>query len=175
MLYLQKSNQDGVCWCSCKVNPETLAGFATIPGLAQGDCPWCGCGWLFSCISCRKAFTFARTTHVDKTPEDIARLDLSGFLDRPLEDSDTSMVISSVDTLSHLSLDDGAAYAILDTRPVMLSRGPVRFMGLYGYHDLPELPQLKWKPRLLDTVYNPLATTTYWRAARRARAERLAH
>ena len=50
--YIAKANNDVLSHCQCA---DTLAA-----GPAQLDCPWCGCGWLFSCIKCRKAFTFGR-------------------------------------------------------------------------------------------------------------------
>src|SRR3546814_13186225 len=45
----------------------------------QLDCPWCGCGWLIPCLTCRKSFTFAEVRETDITliefgrPEVVAR------------------------------------------------------------------------------------------------------
>ena len=43
----------GLCFCVCPVE-ETLA------YTGQKDCPWCGCGWLWSCYRCGKAFSVAQ-------------------------------------------------------------------------------------------------------------------
>src|SRR5205809_7865690 len=67
-VYLAKDNAELVCHCKC---PQALMTFPP-----QMDCPWCGCGWLFTCIECRKAFTFARGVLVDLTWEELARRDL---------------------------------------------------------------------------------------------------
>lgn len=44
-IYLIKDNDDLCSHCAC----ETA--YITFP--PQMDCPWCGCGWLFSCTACR--------------------------------------------------------------------------------------------------------------------------
>jgi hypothetical protein len=64
-VYLCKDNDDLISHCTCR---EALV---APPG--QADCPWCGCGWLFSCLSCRKAFTFARAVPGQKDLEMIVR------------------------------------------------------------------------------------------------------
>ena len=51
-VYLVKANNDLISHCACSN--------AVIGAPAQMDCPWCGCGWLFVCSKCRKAFSFAR-------------------------------------------------------------------------------------------------------------------
>ena len=68
MIYLRKANSDVVNHCKCADS------YVTAPG--QMDSPWCGCGWLFTCSDCRKAFTFAEAVEVDFTLEEMARRDL---------------------------------------------------------------------------------------------------
>src|SRR5438045_9747402 len=65
MIYLRKANSDLIDHCKCG------GGYISSPG--QMDCPWCGCGWLFTCVDCRKAFTFAEAVEVDFTLEEMAR------------------------------------------------------------------------------------------------------
>jgi hypothetical protein len=49
---LKKANGDLVSFCRW--------GDVHITYPPQLSCPWCGCVWLFACIACRKAFTFAQ-------------------------------------------------------------------------------------------------------------------
>ena len=62
-LYLRKANDDLVSNCRC-AKAEAL-----ITAPCQMDCPWCGCGWLFICSHCRKAFTFAEAFEVEESWE----------------------------------------------------------------------------------------------------------
>ena len=62
-----KANDEVLSFCACQQPLVALPG--------QLDCPWCGCGWLASCIECRKAFTFAKVVDVDLTYEQIVRRD----------------------------------------------------------------------------------------------------
>lgn len=59
ILYLVKKNDDVISHCKCE---ESFVGEE-----GQLDCPWCGCGWLFSCSKCRKAFTFSEAAEIEKT------------------------------------------------------------------------------------------------------------
>ena len=68
--YITKANDNVLSHCTCK---GVIAS-----GPAQMDCPWCGCGWLITCMNCRKAFTFARVIELDSTYEDIAAEDQGG-------------------------------------------------------------------------------------------------
>lgn len=67
-IYLIKDNDDLVSHCQCQRAAVTFP--------PQMDCPWCGCGWLFTCIDCRKAFSFAKAVEVDESWEDLGRRDL---------------------------------------------------------------------------------------------------
>ena len=65
-LYLRKANNDLVSHCRCAKED------ALISSPCQMDCPWCGCGWLFTCSRCRKAFTFAEGVEVHESWEETA-------------------------------------------------------------------------------------------------------
>jgi hypothetical protein len=67
-IYLKKANDELVSHCRCA---EALITFPP-----QMDCPWCGCGWLFTCIECRRAFAFAEGIVVDELWEETAARDL---------------------------------------------------------------------------------------------------
>src|SRR6266496_4072320 len=73
MIYLRKANDQLICYCKC----DKAEALISDPG--QLDCPWCGCGWLFTCIKCRKAFTFAEAVEVDLSLEELAEMDIVGF------------------------------------------------------------------------------------------------
>ena len=69
IIYLVKDNDDLVSHCDCEVAHITFP--------PQMGCPWCGCGWLFTCIECRKAFTFARGVELDTSWQGLAIRDLT--------------------------------------------------------------------------------------------------
>jgi hypothetical protein len=72
--FLTKASDMVISHCRCP-SENALIMFP-----AQMDCPWCGCGWLFTCRTCRKAFTFATAVEVEASLEELARQDLSsGF------------------------------------------------------------------------------------------------
>jgi hypothetical protein len=75
-LYLAKANDDLVSHCRC-ARPDAL-----ISSPCQMDCPWCGCGWLFICSRCRKAFTFAQAVEVNETWEQTADRTIRGLYQR---------------------------------------------------------------------------------------------
>src|SRR5262249_32220662 len=66
-MYLRKANDDLVSHCGCDKAD------ALVSSPCQMDCPWCGCGWLFGCSRCRKAFTFAEAVEVDESWEQTGR------------------------------------------------------------------------------------------------------
>src|SRR5437016_12366537 len=74
MIYLRKANNDIINWCKC------TDGYISSPG--QMDCPWCGCGWLFICSRCRKAFTFAEAVEIDESWEQTAHRSIRGHYER---------------------------------------------------------------------------------------------
>lgn len=65
-LYLRKANDGFVSHCKCDKAD------ALISSPSQMDCPWCGCGWLFICSRCCKAFTFVEAVQVDESWEKTA-------------------------------------------------------------------------------------------------------
>lgn len=165
MLYLQKSSDEAISWCRC--DPKDA--LVSVPGHAQADCPWCGCGWLYSCIVCRKAFTYARAVEIDATPKALVAADLKSFGEVL---PSASMLAEGISTIERLDLIEGVEYAILDTQPVAVEPGPVSIRGAYGDHDLTELPQRAWRPTMADN--HILGMPSYWhhaRAAKRARVQ----
>ena len=131
-VYLVKDSDDLISWCKCPI------ALASAPG--QLDCPWCGCGWLFSCVTCRKAFTFARGVVVDRTLESIGADDLHGMGGKWGDDALHDWVISMSELLK--GVEPGQRYVYLDGWFLPADRSPPRLDGWYARHQLAEAPQI---------------------------------
>ena len=152
-IYLEKANEKLICHCKCAR--------ALVSSPCQMDCPWCGCGWLFTCLRCRRAFTFARAVEIDAGLEDLARTHLTGFLGwapQPRESADW------IDEMAIL-LDPvilGHEYVYLDGIYVDTQEQAIAIEGWHSRHELPYVPHVKAMedPSVLDhTLRNEL----YWR------------
>ncbi len=153
ILYLQKKNSDLICHCECE---ESLVGD---PG--QLDCPWCGCGWLFSCTKCRKAFSFAIAVEVDKTWEELAKEDLYGYSKKEPTEQDVSEWIEFMQgMLEHVEL--GQDYIYLDGYFIPANEEDFEAEGWHSKHDFRKTPQiiaLKEDPEIINQV---LSNREYW-------------
>ena len=152
IIYLVKDNDDLVSHCRCK------NAFITFP--PQMDCPWCGCGWLFTCTDCRKAFTFARGVEVDETWEGIAARDLKC---RSGRDAAADELREWVDAMKVIlkGIRVGGRYVILDGWIIDVDAESVGIEGWHSVHQLPFVPQVK---ALKDQVVlrDILANERYW-------------
>lgn len=153
-IYLRKACDDVVSHCSCG------DGRVTFP--PQMDCPWCGCGWLFTCITCRKAFTFAEGFETDATWEELARDDISGGWHHEPSDEDVSAWVDAMQQIL-ADVEPGRRYVILDGAVIPVDSAGVEFDGLHSHHDLDSLPQVD---ALSDSSVIPklLANPEYWTA-----------
>lgn len=134
--YLAKSSQDGVCHCTCKE--------ALISSPGQLDCPWCGCGWLYTCIECRKAFTFARCLEVAASYEELARRDIQARNQRkPVSAFEIRAWIRSMEDVVS-GLKPGTEYAYLDGSFCPIDE-PVEFDGWHSHHFLQVLPHREYR------------------------------
>lgn len=152
IIYLVKDNDDLCSNCSC----ETA--YITFP--PQMDCPWCGCGWLFSCTCCRKAFTFARGVEVDESWEELARRDLAAWHRPPTEDDIEEWIKAMQALLSKVEI--GKQYVCLDGYIIPSDASGVSFRGWHSEHDLDFVPQVA----ALDDYFvmeNILSNVEYWR------------
>lgn len=140
----------------------------TFPG--QLDCPWCGCGWLFSCIECRTSFTFARGVSVNESWEDLARRDLTTYGRTSVSREDVNnWVIAMQELLADVKV--GTKYVWLDGAIVPVDAGAVQFEGWRARHDLDFVPQVA---ALEDrsVIDDLLSSTEYWRAHETALVQR---
>ena len=165
MKYLERANTDLVCWCKC----EEGKAISTPPGSGQADCPWCGCGWLFSCTHCRKSFTFARVVERDQSYEEFVTEDREragwGFdveKDIPLIGSIASDLARVMATLKI-----GEEYVIIDGL-VLPAKDPVaEVRGTVGLHlFLTGTPQCLARDGTNAVPLRSLRDPRYWDAAR---------
>jgi hypothetical protein len=152
VVYLIKDNDELCCHCSCD------DAYITFP--PQMDCPWCGCGWLFTCIQCRKAFTFARAVEVPDTWEQLACRDLAGrWSTEPKSEDISGWVAAMKALLAHVEM--GKQYVCLDGLFIPTDAACVDFEGWHARHRLDFVPQVA----ALDDYFvseNILNNRLYW-------------
>ena len=151
-LYLAKANDELISECQCE------SALATYP--PQMDCPWCGCGWLFTCIECRKAFTFAKAVTVEDPLEELARRDIIGLTGNDDGSHRDEWLQVMRELLS--DVEEGRQYVYLDGffLPADIDE-PLEVVGWHSRHMLDFLPQVEAlnDERLLDGM---LGSQDYW-------------
>jgi hypothetical protein len=151
-VFLAKANNDLISYCKCE---HTFIGAP-----AQMDCPWCGCGWLFICPKCRKAFTFARAERCDLTWEELAHNDLDGKYGKQPSQEDVDEWIGFMKILTK-NLEPGKQYAYIDGWVFPIDKRQLSFEGAHARHNLEAVPQataLSDRESLEQTLGNP----GYW-------------
>jgi hypothetical protein len=125
------------------------------------DCPWCGCGWLFTCMTCRKAFTFAKGVELETTWRDLALEDLNNRGNsKPLKEDVREWINVMKEILANLKV--GARYVILDGSVISVDSSEIEFDGWHAHHHLSILPHLD----ALDNravLSNLLGNRDYWK------------
>jgi hypothetical protein len=151
-IYLAKANDQAVSFCRCE---RPLIGSP-----AQMDCPWCGCGWLFVCSECGKAFTFAVGVELDESLEDIGRRVLRREHRREPDGKEVTGWASAMESMLQ-DVEPGETYVFLDGNYIPAASGRVAFEGWFAHHDLPQLPQVQaaTDPTVLEAT---LASQEYW-------------
>ncbi len=154
VVYLRKAGDGVISHCKC--------GDGLIAFPAQMDCPWCGCGWLFSCITCRKAFTFAEGVEIETAWEDLARVDRTNY--RQAEPSEDE-VHQWIETMKIILKDVrvGERYVILDGVVLGAEERDVEFEGWHSYHRFGTLPQFEALDDL-SVLKETLDNRAYWMA-----------
>src|SRR5262245_36774327 len=132
-IYLMKESNLLVSHCKCD------DAYVTFPG--QLDCPWCGCGWLFSCIACRKAFSFARAVLVDVSWAELARRDFEGQFKREGEPGEIEELAEALEEI-HSGVELGERYVMLDGSFIPVTAAKLQFDGWHSRHDLGFVPQV---------------------------------
>src|SRR6476469_1354353 len=106
-VYLAKANDDVISHCRCA--PQE----ALITWPPQMDCPWCGCGWLFGCIRCGKAFTFATGVLVNETLQEIGQRDVRRAWQRQPTEEEVREWVEAMQSLLQ-QVEVGRTYVYLD-------------------------------------------------------------
>lgn len=142
-LYLVKANDELVSGCHCRNAP--------IASSAQADCPWCGCGWLFTCLWCGGAFTFARAVRVRESLEELAAREVPRIrkIMSPRGEIREEVLIGSVEewiaAMQPLirELELGKTYVYFDGFAVPTDANGIRLSGRRRSHDLDYIPQVR--------------------------------
>lgn len=142
-LYLVKANDDLVSWCSCANAP--------IASSAQMGCPWCGCGWLFTCLYCHGAFTFARAVMMKESLEELAAHEVprtQKIVSMQGEIREEVLIPTVEDWIKAMqpligNLELGRKYVYFDGRAIPADASGLRFKGMRRSHDLDHIPQVR--------------------------------
>jgi hypothetical protein len=156
IVYLKKANDDLVSNCKCD------DGRITYP--PQQDCPWCGCGWLFSCIKCRQAFTFGVGIELDVTWEELATADWKGWGMQRVSKKNIGSWVTDMKRLTK-NVEPGRIYACLDGQLFEKGARDIDFTGIYASHKLEQLPHVQALAER-STEEEVLANSEYWRSRR---------
>ena len=134
-IYLRKANDDFVSHCRCH------RGDALIAAPSQMDCPWCGCGWLFTCGVCRKAFTFAEGFELNESWEETADRNVRAFFRREPEPEEIVEWIECMKILLK-GVECGEQYVYFDGYVIPVTADGITMEGWHSHHDLDFVPQL---------------------------------
>ena len=153
-LYLRKANDDLVSHCRCK------AADALISSPGQMDCPWCGCGWLFSCGRCRKAFAFAEGVEVGESWEETGKRTIRALYQRGPAPGEVEEWVWFMKILLR-DVQVGEMYVYLDGHVIPATDDGFTIDGWHSRHDLSFVPQVEAlvKPEVYN---NLLCSRDYW-------------
>ncbi|MGG7568419.1 hypothetical protein ACQ5SO_19880 [Rhodovulum sp. DZ06] len=151
-LILKAGGDHPISFCDC----DPQADFAVATS-GQLDCPWCGCGWLFTCSRCRRAFTWGVVADSTRTAEEVAR-HLAGL--------GPDDAVGAEDREEYEWLEHGLRDLAPGTRVVLLDGGilpldePVDLHGWMSRHRFDRLPHLDApSAAALDALFGD---KTYW-------------
>jgi hypothetical protein len=132
--FLFKANDDVLSYCSCAGQPAMSTG--------QLDCPWCGCGWMISCSSCKKSFVFAEIAETDVSMQELGRREA---LARGLTDIDDNDVRDWAEAMTEAlaPFAVGQIVVYLDGEYLPVDATDVAFTGYYAEHDFTRLPHFE--------------------------------
>jgi hypothetical protein len=134
-LYLRKANNDYVSHCNCDKTDALIAS----PG--QLDCPWCGCGWLFICGKCSKAFTFAEGVMVNESWQDTANRTIRVKQQRNPLPGEVEEWIGFMKMLLK-EVEPGEQYVYFDGFVIPTTASGITIEGWHSNHDLDVVPQI---------------------------------
>jgi hypothetical protein len=158
-LWLVADDPEGTWWCDCR------EGIVDAPWHSKELSAWDGSGWLWTCVSCSRAFMFARAEFIRRTLDELAERGtprIQRFIDPKGTDRVQTLLATPDDWLAIVQplakrLEEGQRYVFFDGQVLPAKSGPVKFTGLFRSHDLPELPHLS-DALVQETIGNP----DYW-------------
>jgi len=156
VVFLTKANNDLISHCKCEN--------ALIGAPAQMDCPWCGCGWLFLCAQCRKAFTFARAEEVHLSWEQLAHNDLDGKWGRQPTAEEIEEWIELMKILLK-EIQVGKQYIYIDGWVFPTDETNIQFEGWHARHELSHVPQAA-AVKDVTVLDRSLGSRQYWEVRR---------
>lgn len=155
-IYLAKANDEFISHCRC---PRADA---VIAAPSQMDCPWCGCGWLFSCNRCRKAFTFAQGVEIEETWEETADRAIRAFFRRDPEPEEVKEWVEFMPLLLE-DVRPGGVYVYFDGWVIPATAEGIHIEGWHSRHDLDYVPQVA-ALRDPEIGESPLSSRDYWQS-----------
>jgi len=157
-LYLRKSNNDLVSHCRCSPADALISS----PG--QMDCPWCGCGWLFICGRCKKAFTFAEAFETSDSWDQIAERVMPRYGERKPAKAEVKEWIEWMKILLK-EVTVGHTYVYLDGWMISTGSIGVHIDGWHSRHDLDVVPHMDALTGK-STIDEVLGSTAYWQSTK---------
>ncbi len=150
-LHLERASSEGICFCKCK------RALVAVPD--QLDCPWCGCGWLFMCVFCGKAFTYAKAVPVNTPLAEIVERDLVG---RGWE-KDRTMTREGVTYMKWMleQVQEGVQYGFLDGLLVPMGLRNIKLDGRSAVHRIKILPHER-ELKTPGSLMKELSRVSYW-------------
>jgi hypothetical protein len=164
-IYLRKSNDDLLSHCRCEPTDALISS----PG--QLDCPWCGCGWLFTCSRCRMAFTFAQGVEIDESWEETGERDIRALYQRDPRPGEVEQWVDYLqDLLKRVRPGKKHVYVYFDGHVIAAGARGLTIEGWHSYHSLDFIPQVAAlkQPSLLDSL---LGSRGYWQSKRVIRSD----
>ena len=153
---LTKANDNLISFCNCSEPAIATSG--------QADCPWCGCGWLFSCVKCRKAFTFAKVTESTRSYEEIAQEDfLNQFQENLPLDNESVLEQANWMKTELADIPMGTECVILDGSIIPISKTDIEFDGWFAHHKFETVPHVSAQNDK-TVLSNLLSDIEYWTA-----------
>jgi hypothetical protein len=124
------------------------------------DCPWCGCGWLFTCSRCRKVFTFAEAVEVNESWEETADRTIRNLYHREPEPGEIEEWVGFMQLLIR-GIRPGHQYVYFDGWVFPISAEGIRVDGWHSRHDLDFIPQVAAlnDPNVDDAL---MSSKAYW-------------
>jgi hypothetical protein len=150
--YVVKANNDVLSHCRCEI--------ALAANPAQMDCPWCGCGWLIPCLTCKRVFTFGRVVDHDNLHQLVLQDNAARGL--KLNPSEVDGTIEWWE-LTLEAFPVGATVVYLDGSYFDVGDTDVAYDGWFASHDLKRLPHAEAliDPARLNGI---LGEKSYWLA-----------